>query len=56
MIILQIAEALEYLHSKYILHRDVSLSNVLITGSGLNIKAKLIDFECTGSLKDIRIT
>jgi serine/threonine protein kinase len=44
MIILQIAEGLEYLHSKYILHRDVNVSNIMISGSGTNIKAKLIDF------------
>ena len=42
MIVLQIAEGLEYLHSKYILHRDVNIFNVVVAGSGTNIKAKLI--------------
>jgi serine/threonine protein kinase len=42
MIVLQIAEGLEYLHSKYILHRDVNIFNVVVAGSGTNIKTKLI--------------
>ena len=50
MIIIQIAEALEYLHSKAILHRDVNISNIIIAGSDIDIKAKLTGFEQFGSL------
>lgn len=48
MIILQIADALEYIHSQSTLHRNVNLSNIMISGSGLEIKAKLTNFEHAG--------
>ena len=56
MIIIQIAEALEYLHARGILHRDVNISNVLISGSDYQIKAKLIGFQKVGSLDGERFT
>ena len=41
-IILEICDALEYLHRNQIIHRDLKPSNILITNNGQNVK--LIDF------------
>ncbi len=41
-IILEICDALEYLHSHQIIHRDLKPSNIMITRNGGNVK--LIDF------------
>lgn len=41
-LLLQLCEALSYLHSRQIIHRDLKPSNIMITHNGLNLK--LIDF------------
>jgi len=46
-IALQLASALEYLHSKQIVHRDIKPSNIMITHNGHNVK--LIDFSLSDS-------
>lgn len=46
-IVNQIASAIEYIHNKQILHRDLKLSNILISHHGLI--AKLIDFNLADS-------
>lgn len=48
-VILQILEALGFLHSKGIIHRDVKPDNVIITPEG---KAVLIDFSAARFMKD----
>lgn len=47
-IILSVAEALEYSHSKKILHRDVSPDNIFLCNDG---KVKLIDFGAAREFK-----
>lgn len=42
-IIIELCEALQYLHNKQIVHRDLKPSNILITHNGNNVK--LIDFS-----------
>lgn len=42
-IIIEVCEALHYLHKKQIVHRDLKPSNILITHNGNNVK--LIDFS-----------
>ena len=41
-VILQLLDAMQYIHSKQITHRDLKPSNILITRNGLNVK--IIDF------------
>ncbi len=40
----QMADALVQAHGKNIIHRDIKLSNILVTGSGEKIKFVLVDF------------
>lgn len=46
-IVNQIASALEYIHSKQIIHKDLKLSNILISHQGLYVK--IIDFNLSDS-------
>ena len=48
-IILQISEALQYVHDKGIVHRNVKPGNVMLLRDG---KIKLVDFECACRLDD----
>lgn len=41
-VVLQLLDAMQYIHSKQITHRDLKPSNILITRNGLNVK--IIDF------------
>ena len=41
-VVLQLLDAMQYIHSKQITHRDLKPSNILITHNGLNVK--IIDF------------
>ncbi|HAH05896.1 MAG TPA: serine/threonine protein kinase [Elusimicrobia bacterium] len=43
-IILQALEGLEYAHAKEIVHRDLKPHNILLTGEGPSLRAKLADF------------
>ncbi len=46
-LVLQLCEALSYLHSRQIIHRDLKPANILVTHNGLNLK--LIDFGLSDS-------
>ena len=46
-IILQLMNALEYMHSKQIIHRDLKPSNIMIAHTGQNVK--IIDFGLSDS-------
>ncbi|MBO6160442.1 MAG: serine/threonine protein kinase [Bacteroidales bacterium] len=43
--VLQLCDALAYLHAKQIIHRDIKPANLLVTHNGKNLK--LIDFGCS---------
>ncbi len=53
-IALDIAYALEYLHSKNIIHRDIKSSNVVISEPNHQLQATLIDFGI--SIKESKLT
>ena len=44
----QIADALQYCHSKKVIHRDIKPDNILIDAA---YNLKLADFGCAGSSK-----
>ena len=46
-IMMQLCDALSYLHARQIVHRDLKPSNILVTHNGLNLK--LIDFGYSDS-------
>ncbi len=48
-LMLDIAEGVEYLHSKNVIHRDIKPSNILVAGSPAT--AKLTDFDCSKFLE-----
>jgi serine/threonine protein kinase len=43
--VLQLCDALAYLHAKQIIHRDIKPANLMVTHNGKNLK--LIDFGCS---------
>jgi eukaryotic-like serine/threonine-protein kinase len=43
-IVLQVLDALSYAHSHGYIHRDIKDQNILVTGSGSRVTAKLTDF------------
>jgi serine/threonine protein kinase len=47
---MQILSALEHAHRKGILHRDLKPANVMLTGSGSQPAAKLLDFGLTKAM------
>lgn len=46
-VMLQICEALSYIHSRQIYHRDIKPSNILVTHNGHNVK--IVDFSLSDS-------
>ncbi len=42
-ILLELLDALEYIHNKQVIHRDIKPSNIMITHNGMHVK--LIDFS-----------
>jgi tRNA A-37 threonylcarbamoyl transferase component Bud32 len=59
-IILQVAEALHYIHGSDVVHCDIKTENILITTQGANkrrqVLVKLLDFGLARSLRTSRIT
>jgi calcium-dependent protein kinase len=43
-IMFKLVKTVNYMHSKKIIHRDLKLENVLLTGTSINSEIKLIDF------------
>jgi calcium-dependent protein kinase len=46
----QVCSAVTYLHSKYIVHRDIEMTNILYETPDPNSDVKLIDFGCATKL------
>ena len=48
IIMKQLVEAVKYCHKEGIVHRDIKLENILVSGDSNNLKIKLIDFGLCG--------
>ncbi len=51
----QMADALIQAHNNNIIHRDIKLSNILVTGSGENIRFVLVDFGVSRMTEGIQM-
>ena len=55
-ILLQISQALKYLHVHQIIHRDIKLENIMLTSRKTNCGAKLADFGLAETVKNDCVT
>ena len=49
--LLQMSKGIEYLHEHSIVHRDIKLSNILVTGHQYNVTLKVSDFDDFADIK-----